>query len=279
MVQTIQNTEEVISNSHELKLPSADLVTADNLWQSIQAIAVTSNKFTQEQLKSNLKIPTNTIIRILAYLKYLNYLKESREEEMQGGKKIKIQYFFVNKELPSVEAIQYEIKANRKEEAQKKWQEFIRDHELSKIIVKEFFATEKTKTRIDLENFLKARKELAGKQPHYYQHGVSFILKLLGQADVVSSTGNNIYLSGSFKPEEDKPGVVTDTSGQEDRGVPNTGAAKGYKVTIEGPGLDTTIEITEQLDLDIVDKFLQKIRNIFPPAKKEEENENSKPSD
>jgi len=58
MVQTIQNTEEVISNSHELKLPSADLVTADNLWQSIQAIAVTSNKFTQEQLKSNLKIPT-----------------------------------------------------------------------------------------------------------------------------------------------------------------------------------------------------------------------------
>lgn len=249
----MQNTQDTITSLHDIKLPSADVVTADNLWQFVSAI--TSVKFTQQQLQSSLKtFSMNTIVRILSYLKYLNYLKEAREDEMLSGKKTKVQYFIVNKDYPLVNDIQYDIKAGgREEDAKKKWYQLIKEHDLSKIIVEEFFSSERTKTKIDLENFLKGRKELSGKQPSYYQYGVTFILKLLGQTGLLSVVGNNINLTATEKTNKEER--------NEDGIDRKSSQNKGYKVTIVGPDLNTSMDIIEEFDIEIVNKFLEKIKN------------------
>lgn len=270
----MKNTDKVISTSHEIKLPSADVVTVDNLWQFI--LAITSTKFTQQQLQSSLKtFSMNSIMRILAYLKYLNYLKESREEEVQGGKKIKVQYFIVNKDLPLVNDIQYEVKADRKEEAKEKWHQLIREHDLSRLIIGEFFVSEKSKTKIDLENFLKGRKELVGKQPSYYQYGVSFILKLLSQAGILSVTSNNINLN---RIEIIDKGLMGSDSVKEENEGQQAPSGKGYKVTIVGPDLNTSMDIIEEFDIEIINKFLEKIKkklSITPSGSTKNENPES----
>jgi len=222
----------------------------------------------------------NTIMRILAYLKYLNYLKEVREEETQGGKKTKVQYFIVNKDQPLVNDIQYAVKAGgREDEAKSKWHQLIREHDLSKIIINEFFSSEVTKTKIDLENFLKARKELSGKQPSYYQYGVSFILKLLGQAGLLSVQGNNIILTktGNVSKESNTREIVqVEAKRDEDTQQISNDV---YKVTIIGPDLNTTLDIIEEFDIEIVNKFLEKIKNkLSVHTPKGASNENSKPS-
>jgi len=274
MKQSDKNTQDV-NLTRELKLPSANVVTADNLWQVVQAIAITSNKFTQEQLKSNGKTlpPPNTMVRILAYLKYLNFLSESREEETQGGKKVKIQYFIVNKENTLVAEVQYEIKAGRKEIAQEKWNQLLREHDITRIITKDFFATDSTKTRIDLENFLKERKELKGKNPSYYQHGVTFIIKLLGQAGILLSSGNSISCKVEVNPQDKDEKELTEETVNSDEQVPDQPSYTGYKVTISGPGLNTSIDIMEEFDIEIVEKNIEKIKNKISMSK------NNKPLD
>lgn len=264
----MKNTEDIISKTELLKLPSADVVTADILWQFVQSI--TSEKFTKEQMKSFLPSSSkNTVPRVLAYLKYMEYLTESREEVNEGEKKKKIQYFIVNKELPLVKDVQYEIKAGRKESAKEKWFQLVREHVLSRTIVKEFFGDDKTKTRIDLENFLKERKELRGKQPSYYQHGVTFIIKLLSQVGTLSSSGNNLNLDEKVQEEKQKP---TEEPPREDEGIKsNKFDGKSYTVTIKGPDLDTTLEINEEFDLQIVEKFLEKIKSKLTPAETEDQ--------
>ena len=253
----MKNTEDITTKTESLKLPSAGVVTADILWKFVQSI--TSVKFTKEQMKSFLPSSSkNTVPRVLAYLKYMEYLTESREEVNEGGKKKKIQYFIINKELPLVREIQYEIKASREDSAKEKWFQHVREHSLSKIIVKEFFGDDKTKTRIDLENFLKERKELEGKQPSYYQYGVTFIIKLLSQAGILSSSGNNLSLNEKKQEENQDP--TEEFPGEDEVNKPNK-LERNYTVTIKGPDLNTTLEINEELDLDIVNKFLEKIKN------------------
>lgn len=264
----MQNTQDITVSSHEIKLPSADVVTADNLWQFV--LAITSVKFTQRQLQGSLKtFSMNTIMRILAYLKYLNYLKESREEETQGGKKTKVQYFIVNKDQPLVNDIQYDVKAgSREEDAKKKWHQLIREHNLSRIIAEEFFSSEGTKTKIDLENFLKARKELSGKQPSYYQYGVNFILKLLGQAGLLSVVGSNINLTAIRKTDKELDAGEAAQEETKEGKADQKSSNKTYKVTIVGPDLNTSMDIIEEFDIEIVNKFLEKIKNKLsvPPS-------------
>lgn len=264
MNQSSKNGILTNQTAHELKIPSADVVTIDNLWQVVQAIAATSTKFTQEQLRESDKTlpPINTLFRILAYLKYLNYLRESREEETQGGKKVKLQYFIVNKDLPLVQEIQYQIKAGRKEDAKELWLKLIREHDLTQIIIKDFFSSEDTKTRLDLENFLKGRSELSGKTPSYYQHGVTFILKLLNQAQILSTSGNNIYYKSSVqaeKDDQDKPeeSLNSNNTHEDDQKIST------YKVVVTGPGLNASIQIGELFDIEIVEKYLEKIKKNF----------------
>lgn len=275
MTNATPNTESLNKGSYELKLPSSDVVTPDNLWQLVQDIAATSDKFSQGQLEVKTKLPKNTIKRALSYLKYLGFISESREDETQNAKKIKVQYFSVNKSSELVEKIQYELKAGRKEPALGFWNQLIAKHDMAKVISKEFLGSGSSKTKIDLENFLKSRKELSGHNPSYYQNGVSFIIRILGQAGIISNKGNDIFLQTEEKSAEGEETRFDNNAEKGDIPLKQNGS---YKVTIIGPGLNTTMEIQEEFDIDIVEKYLTKIKNKISKAETTETHENTKSS-
>ncbi len=261
----------------ELKLPSADVVTVDNLWQLVQDIAATSERFTQEQLQTKTKLPKNTTIRVLAYLKYLNFIDENRKDEVQGDKKIKVQYFTLNKGHELVGKIQYELKASRKDSALELWNELIRKHELAQVISKDFLGSSSSKTKIDLENFLKNRKELEGHNPGYYQNGVGFIIRMLTQAGVISSKGDDISLLNS-ENATGKEEIFNNPDTENAINNPNPKLTNTYKVSITGPGLNTSMDIQEEFDIDIVEKYLEKIRGKLSKSGAPEPHENTEPT-
>lgn len=250
----------------EIKVPSSPRgVNPDSLWEFVETISKTGNTFTKEQLiqRGLFTNSKDVIKRNLAYLKYLGIVEESRERIRNGDKKENIQKFkLVKSQL--VDDLTYDLRAGRVDSAKKKWHSLLLNHDLFKSLQTRFFEDGKTKTLIDLEHFL--RQEQPDKSPMYYQNGGKFIIELLSGANLVRKNGEYIDLVNFESQENSGEEEATrnesesqeyfqdDIIGEKAKKVGN------YTITIKGPHTNISIEITDKMELEIVDSVLNKIR-------------------
>lgn len=255
--------------SHRIKLPSnTGVVSIKTLWDTIKTISSTGSTFTIPQLiQCGLYTKVDDYIsRNLAYLKYLGFLKETREKVKTGDKTENIQKFTILEDK-KVSDIIYDLKANREDSARSKFGELLKGHELYLGLKSEFFGQTKIKTFIDLEHFVKEKNP--GKNPTYYQNGGKFIMKLLEQAKLVNISGNNIELlddspeittqqkSGSFPAEDlknngekvEKPEPVIESDGDT------------YTININGPDTNSTWIVKSKKQLAVVKSIIDLIES------------------
>lgn len=250
----------------EIKVPSSPRgVNPDSLWKFVETISKTGNTFTKEQLiQQGLFTDSEDVIkRNLAYLKYLGIVEESRERIRNGDKKENIQKFKLVKSQ-IVTGLTYDLRAGRVDSAKEKWQSLLMNHDLFKALQTRFFEDKKTKTLIDLEHFL--RQEQSDKSPMYYQNGGKFIIELLSGVDLVEKNGEYVNLANfeikenSVEEEATRNESENQDYFQEDSIGEKAKKIGNYTIIIKGPHTNISIEITDKLELEIVDSALNKIR-------------------
>src|SRR3989344_4114774 len=132
-----------------------------------------------------------------------------------------------------------------------------------------------TKTLIDLEHFLRAKTP--GKSPGYYQQGGRFVVDLLAEAGILEENGNQLTLRMEGSPSETKAPLVVGILNREaeaplannTRGTDNSLSinSSSYLVTIKGPGMNHHIEISEEIDFNILNAILGKVRTKISDTK------------
>jgi len=253
----------------KIKLPSNwGVVTPENLWKHISCIAKTGSVFTKDQLIANglYTKSEDSVSRNLSYLKYLGFV----EEERGKGKDQKFKII----ESPLVKDLIYELKANREDSARGKFRALITNHEIYQVIKSEFFKTDNNKTFIDFEHFLK--DNIPGKSPQYYQNGGSFIIELLKIAEVVSTNGNDINLLDNKTEVVDKKGKGTEAKKGEEENDPidpkvdkiTETKSNKYTVTIKTPNINFNIELESEVDIQIVNSILEKVKSELTNERK-----------
>src|SRR3989344_5205185 len=270
----MENTKKI---NYEIKLPSSTLaVNKGSISKFMETISKTGSVFTKEQLIANgLYTKSDDIVsRNLAYLKYLGILDEVREKVKQGDKEENVQKFTV-KSTQLVKDLLYELRAGRNEEARKHWHNMVLNHEITKSIREDFFKGDSTKTLIDLEHFLRAKTP--GKSPGYYQQGGRFVVDLLAEAGILEESGNQLTLRMEGSPSETKAPLVVGILNREaeaplannTRGTDNSLSinSSSYLVTIKGPGMNHHIEISEEIDFNILNAILGKVRTKISDTK------------
>lgn len=246
----------------EIKLPSNPIsVNPNSLWKFVETISKTGDTFTKEQLiqRGLFTESKDAIKRNLAYLKYLGIVEETRGKVGNGGKKENIQKFKLVKSQ-IVNDLTYDLRAERVDSAKEKWQSLLMNHDLFKVLQTRFFEDGKTKTLIDLEHFL--RQEIPDKLPKYYQNGGKFIIELLSGANLVRKDGEYIDLV-NFEREENsvKEEATRNESKDQDNSMDEKAKKiENYTITIKGPHIDTSIEITDCMKLGIVNSVLVMIK-------------------
>jgi len=255
------------SNVCNIKLPSNTYVVNPNtLWNFVKTISGTGEVFTKDQLiKSGLYTKSDdTIKRNLSYLKYLGIIDESRERKKVGEKKELIQKFSVLKSK-EIKDINYQIKADREENAKKIWGSYLKDQELFNSLKNNFFKDTNTKTVIDLENFL--REKFPNRVPSYIQNGIDFIVELLSGAELLKRDGNNIILSDEVHTndvlEKNKESEKEDTFDENDGASESPPEISTYRIKIEGPGISQMIELKDTRQVKIVDATWKMIKEEF----------------
>lgn len=252
------------NTSHfKIKLPSSStVVTPDSLWRFVETISKTGDTFTKEQLiQRGLSATKDAIKRNLAYLKYLGIVEETRRKVGNGDKKESTQKFKLVKSQ-IVDDLTYDLRAKRVVSAKEKWQSLLMNHDLFKVLQTRFFEDGKTKTLIDLEHFL--RQEHPDKSPKYYQNGGKFIIELLSRANLVRKNGEYIDLVNSESEEEATRNESKDQECYQDDIIDEKAKKiENYTITIKGPHVNTSIEITDCMKLGIVDSVLKMIRTEF----------------
>jgi hypothetical protein len=252
----------------KIKLPSNwSVVTPENLWRHISCIAKTGSVFTKEQLIGNglYTKSDDAVSRNLSYLKYLGFV----EEERGKGKDQKFKVI----DNSQVKNLIYELKANREDSARSKFRALITNHEIYQVVRNEFFKADNSKTFIDFEHFLK--DSIPGKSPQYYQNGGSFIIDLLKIAGVVSTNANDINLldgksENEGKDEKPEGANGSDKPKPEERpiqGEPDAALAIDkdpkvgkYSVAIKTPNINFNIELESEVDIQIVNSILDKVK-------------------
>lgn len=246
----------------EIKLPSNPTsVNPDSLWKFVETISKTGDTFTKEQLiqQGLFTKSMDAIKRNLAYLKYLGIIEESREKIGNGDKKDNIQKFKLVKSQ-IVGDLTYDLQAGRVDSAKENWHSILMEHDLFKALQTIFFEDGKTKTLIDLEHFL--RQEIPDKSHTHYQTGGNFIIELLREANLISKNGERIALV-NFEREEnsvEEEATRNESKDQDDSIDEKSKKIENYIITIKGPHMDTSIEITDCMKLEIVDSVLVMIR-------------------
>ena len=252
--------------NQRIKLPSKwTIVNPESIWHFITIISQTGQVFDKDQLiKSGLNTNSDDAIgRNLAYLKYLQLIEEERGNGVDQRFKVI--------EQKSVKEIIYELKANRNEDAKRKFKEHMEGHILFSTLKDNFFKDDKHKTLHELEHFLK--DSIPNKAPEYYQKGGEFIINLLNIASLASLSGNNIKLEveGAMSSNTLNAAVTPEITHRENKDVLLPPAKTDYDevqiitpdkyvVQFIGPGMNTRLEIQEEDDLIIVEATLAKIR-------------------
>lgn len=246
--------------SYDIKLPSStNAVTKLSLWNFLKSIAITGSIFTKDQLQSPPTESADAILRNLSYLKYLGVIKEIRtSNDSENVQKFEV----VNNKI--VKDLLYELKASREEVAKSHWRLLLENHDLYLALKSEFFKDDTQKTFIDLEHFL--RGYLPNKSPNYYQTGGKFIIGLLAGVGLLMEKGNQINLVKKDMPQDEY--IDADF-----KAIPiNTESLKGtittvpaitdenYMVIIKGPDVNHSVVINEEIDLEIVNKILEKVK-------------------
>lgn len=262
---------EAKTKSYWIKLPSnTGVVSVKTLWNTIKTISSTGSTFTIPQLiQCGLYTKVDDYIsRNLAYLKYLGFLKETREKVKNGDKTENIQKFLILEDK-NVNDIIYDLKANREDSAKSKFGNLLKNHELYLGLKNEFFNSSKIKTFIDLEHFVKEKNP--GKNPVYYQNGGKFIMKLLEQAKLVSVSGNNIELIDSSSREESKekselgPSENYSTKGDKEKDdnqqLKIEADDNTYTIKINGPDTNSTWIVKSKKQLAVVKSIIDLIES------------------
>lgn len=253
----------------DIKLPSdPNVVTPENIWSFIGTINKTGSTFTKSDLiKNGLKTKSDgTISRVLSYLKYLTIIDETRVKLGNGTEKQRIQTF-KREDSTEVSDLFYELKANRKDEAKRKFSHILKEHPLYQAFCSEFFQDNEVRTFTDLEHYLRGKHP--SKSPSQVQKGGEFIIELFrfcklvkvedGDISLITDTrdvsryGEDI-IKESYSVEDDRPELVEVISVHEPQEL------NSYTVSIRGPNLNATYRITSEKELNFVKLALELIR-------------------
>lgn len=260
-----------MENKFEIKFPSQAIVTVSSIWRCLNTIAKTGKVFNKSQLiQQGLSIKSEESVgRILNYIKYLGIVEESRSKEQEQ------KFTFVqNKTLNDM---LYEMKANREEEAKRKFKEYLQTAPLFVLFSSQFFKGEPLKTFSELEYFLK--DNTTGKDSETLQKGGKFLMELFNFFDLVTIKGNDITVkansiegNSSKEPNEESDekggmGVVTVTSQKtQSNSNPYTHYEDAplntirYNVRIMTPNSNHALELINAKDVDIAIYLLEKVK-------------------
>ncbi len=186
---------------YNIKLPSGDAVTVKNLFDISKIIAQTGKSFSEEHiLAKDSPINKNSLFRVLAYLKYIGLIFETREIQRINGEDKKIQKWH-QKDSSKIVDFFYALKAGREATAKEKFVEIIESHDLFLGIREELMKGNPSPTKLDLENYFKKKNPM--KSPNYYQRGVRFFLSLLTFCNLIKKEGDTFRLIQQEKSKEE----------------------------------------------------------------------------
>lgn len=244
------------SKEYNIKLPSGDVVTIKNLLEVSKIIARTGKNFTEKHiLENNSPVNEKSLFRILSYLKYLGLIYDTREIETKEGKERKIQKWNQRDTSKAVDFF-YALKAGREQVAHDKFSELVKLNDLFLGIKEELINKNPSPTQLDLENYF--RKKNPGKNPRYYQRGVSFALSLLSSCDLIIKEGNAFKLSESEKENLEKEDSPPPKNEKEPSKIDLEN--NKYIVNINGKDANFQISVNELTDVDDVEAILNIIR-------------------
>ena len=181
----VMSNNTTVDKSGTLMIPSdPSKVTVENLWRVMNVITRIGRTFQKEDIAGHPDSPYRDKIaigRILAYLKYLEVVNESREKiEGEAGKVQRVQKFTVT---DKAQKFYYLLQDGRREGAAVEWSNLMKEHDLYKIVAKEFSQSKKTTIR-ELQDII--WKAYGGKhKSSFYRNGAEFVAELLSKAGLV----------------------------------------------------------------------------------------------
>ena len=270
-----------IHSDSNFRLPTGNnVVSRDSLWKFIKTISQADKYFTKEDL-STLGLYTRRADKIrcnLAYLKYLGVIEETRERVDKEGKDGRQQKFKVV-ETSNVEELISKIRSGDESGAKTQWKRLLADHPIWQHLQVQFFKGNPVKTTLELQHFLK--NEIPRKTAAYMNGDSNYVNNSFHSSgwpdahelpqpalpqdswmpeppefggDVNNSESQGLRKQSS---QDAVSATAVKTSGE---GAPSPISSKYYTIRINGPHINTSIELKSREQLRIIDVILESVR-------------------
>lgn len=191
----IRNMEGKIK-SYDLKLPSlAVIVTPKNIWETSICIANFGKSFTDDELaKTGTPINEKNLSRILSYLRYLGFLKATKDKVNPNSLKGAVQ-IWSQSDNKEVQDFYYYLQDGRMDEAKKIFNRTIKQNDIFQAVKNELFNNNRVVTETDLRDYF--RRKIQNKSINYYKNGTHFVINLFLFCEIIFKENNKLKLSDS----------------------------------------------------------------------------------